>query len=207
INGVPIYCRGACWTVTDMATLVGTRESLQRDLRLALAAGVNMLRVGGTMTYESDSFYQLCDELGILVWQDFMFANMDYPIDNPHFAENIKAEATYQLSRLSKYASVAVYCGNSEVEQQAAMLGIPRELWRNGWFGEQLPALCKGLHPGTVYVPSTPSGGVMPFHVRNGIAHFYGVGAYRRSPTELRKADVKFTSECLAFANIPEAAS
>jgi beta-mannosidase len=207
VNGMPIYCRGACWTVGDIATLDGTNETLIHDLRLAREAGINMLRVVGTMIYESDAFYQQCDELGILVWQDFMFANMDYPVNDVDFEANIKAEASYQLSRLAKHPCVAVYCGNSEVEQQASMLGMPRERWRNRWFGEQLPALCAAHHPGTSYVPSTPSGGVMPFHVRDGIAHYYGVGAYLRSPQELRRADVKFTPECLAFANIPEPAT
>jgi beta-mannosidase len=204
INGVPIFCRGACWTVADIAALDGDPATLEHDLRLARDAGVNMLRVGGTMVYESDAFYRLCDELGILVWQDFMFANMDYPVDDPAFAANIEAEATYQLRRLARHPSVAVYCGNSEVEQQAAMLGMPRELWRNRFFAERLPALQEQYHPGACYVPSTPSGGVLPFHTASGLTHFYGVGAYLRSPREVRQADVKFTPECLGFANVPE---
>ena len=204
VNGVPVYCRGACWTVNDIVTLEGTRESVAHDLHLARAAGVNLLRVGGTMIYESDHFYQLCDELGILVWQDFMFANMDYPVDDPAFAANIEAEAKYQLGRLSAHPCVTMFCGNSEVEQQAAMFGVPRDCWRNSWFAARLPELCAEYGPGTGYVPSTPSGGAMPFHVRDGIAHYYGVGAYLRSPRELRQADVKFAPECLAFANVPE---
>jgi beta-mannosidase len=203
VNGVPIYCRGACWTVSDIMTAGGSEESVARDLRLAREAGVNMLRIGGTMLYESDHFYRLCDELGILVWQDFMFANMDYPVDDPAFAANIEAEAKYQLGRLSAHPCIAVYCGNSEVEQQAAMLGAQREFWRNRWFASRLPELCAEYSPGSVYVPSSPSGGVLPFHVRDGVAHYYGVGAYLRSPQDVRRADVAFTSECLAFANIP----
>ncbi len=204
LNGQPIHCRGACWTVSNVFTLNGTEAALRRDLTLARDAGANMLRVIGTMTYESDLFYQLCDDLGLLVWQDFMFANMDYPIDDPSFAENIEREAVGQLRRLSRHPSVVVYCGNSEIEQQAAMLGMPRELWRNNWFAERLPGLCAQYHPDTVYVPSTPSGGVLPFHPGTGISHYYGVGAYLRSPAELRQASVKFTPECLGFANIPE---
>jgi beta-mannosidase len=204
VNDSAVYCRGACWTVSDMVNLTNPREVLAQDLRLARDAGVNMLRVGGTMVYESDPFYDMCDELGILVWQDFMFANMDYPVDDRDFAGNIEAEASGQLRRLARHPCVAVYCGNSEVEQQAAMLGMPRELWRNSWFGERLPALCTLHHPGAAYIPSTPSGGVLPFHVASGITHYYGVGAYLRSPRELRQADVKFTAECLGFSNIPE---
>jgi len=204
LNGEPIYCRGACWTISDIFTLNGTEESLRRDLTLARDAGANLLRVGGTMTYESDLFYRLCDELGLLVWQDFMFANMDYPVHDESFANNVTAEATYQLRRLSPHPCVVVYCGNSEIEQQAAMLGMPRELWRNNWFAERLPALCQQHHPTTAYAPSSPSGGVLPFHANSGVCHYYGIGAYLRSPTELRQTNVKFASECLGFANVPE---
>mgnify|MGYP001320425630 CR=1 FL=1 len=80
------------------------QEALARD------AGVNMLRVGGTMVYESDLFYRLCDELGILVWQDFMFANMDYPVDDPSFSMSIHAEARHQLTRLASHPCVVAYC-------------------------------------------------------------------------------------------------
>ena len=205
VNGEPVYCRGACWTVSDVFTVHGNEETLRRDLTLARDAGANMLRVIGTMAYESDRFYNLCDELGIFVWQDFMFANMDYPVDDQSFVDNIRAEATEQLRRLSSHPSVIIYCGNSEIEQQAAMLGMPRESWSNHWFRETLPELCAQFHPGSVYVPSTPTGGVLPFHPGTGITHFYGVGAYLRSPSELRQADVKFTPECLGFSNIPHA--
>jgi beta-mannosidase len=204
INGEPVYCRGACWTVSDILSPGGEQASLDADLRAARAAGMNMLRIGGTMIYESDRFYRLCDELGILVWQDFMFANMDYPTDDPAFAENIAAEARVQLSRLSSHPCVIMFCGNSEVEQQAAMRGAPRQTWRNDWFATQLPQLCAEYSPDAGYVPSSPCGGDLPFHVRQGVAHYYGVGAYLRSPADLRKDDVKFTSECLAFANVPE---
>ena len=204
VNGVPVFCRGACWTVADIVNLDGNDEQLKRDLHLARDAGVNMLRVGGTMIYPSDRFYEWCDRLGILVWQDFMFANMDYPVDDPAFIANIDAEAIQQLERLGQHPSVAVLCGNSEVEQQAAMLGMPREMWRNRWFAERLPALCSQHAPDTAYVASTPNGGTMPFHTKTGVTHYYGVGAYLRSIGDVRRAAVKFTPECLAFANVPE---
>jgi beta-mannosidase len=203
VNEEPVYCRGACWTVSDIVRL-GNDDSLEHDLRLACDAGINMLRIGGTMLYESDRFYELCDELGILVWQDFMFANMDYPVDDAEFTANSEAEARAQLARLTPHPSLAVFCGNSEVEQQAAMLGMPRDSWRNHWFGDRLRQLCGDYCPDAAYIPSTPSGGVLPFHVRDGIAHYYGIGAYRRTPAELRQADVKFSSECLGFSHIPE---
>jgi beta-mannosidase len=166
-----------------------------------------MLRIGGTMNYETETFYRLCDELGLLVWQDFMYANMDYPVDHAAFREEITSEAREQLMRLSRHPAVAIYCGNSEVEQQSAMLGMPSERWTNDWFNKQLPELCAMYHPGTAYVPSTPTGGALPFHTNSGITHYYGIGAYLRPPVELRQADVKFTPECLGFANVPEPAT
>src|SRR5207249_7420130 len=91
-----------------------------------------------------------------------------------------EVEVTQQLKRLRRHVCIAVYCGNSEVEQQAAMLGMPRELWRGPLFSTLLPELCRRWHPRIPYVPSTPSGGAMPFHVGTGLTHYFGVGAYLR---------------------------
>jgi beta-mannosidase len=207
VNGVKVYCRGACWTVSDVLSPGGAQPSLDQDLRLARAGGANMLRVAGTMVYESDRFYRLCDELGILVWQDFMFASMDYPVDEPAFRANAEAEANHQLARLAAHPCLAVLCGNAEVEQQAAMRGVPREQFCNAWFGGGLPELCAAHCPDVAYVPSSPSGGDLPFHVRQGVAQYFGVGAYLRPPEDVRRADVGFASECLAFSNVPEPAT
>jgi len=204
LNDTPIFCRGACWTVNDIVSINGDPAELERCLQLARDAGVNMLRVGGTMVYEQDAFYQLCDRLGILVWQDFMFANMDYPVEDAGFAESVQHEVTQQLQGWQSHPCIAVYCGNSEVEQQAAMLGIEREHWRSALFAQHIPELCAQWHPGVPYVPSTPSGGTLPFHVASGITHYYGVGAYLRPPADVRLADVRFSPECLGFSNIPE---
>lgn len=204
VNGVAVFCRGACWTVNDFRTLLGTETQLRESLRLAKAAGMNMLRIGGTMTYESDLFYRLCDELGIMVWQDFMFANMDYPVTDETFRREIDREAKVQLQRLQKHACIAVYCGGSEIEQQASMLGLPASEWSNQFFSEALPDLCAQLHTGIPYFPSTPCEGILPIHVDKGISHYYGVGAYRRPLSDAKHAGVKFTPECLGFSNVPE---
>ena len=205
VNDVPVFCRGACWTPLDPLALHAPPELLRAALETARAAGVNMLRVGGTMAYESDDFYRLCDELGILVWQDFMFANMDYPLDDPEFRAEVEAEARYQLARLDRHACIAVYCGGSETAQQAAMMGLPAQQWMHPFFAETLPGLCAQRHPGIPYFPATPWGGALPFHGGTGIAHYYGVGAYRRPLADVKTAHVKFAAECLAFANVPDA--
>ena len=104
VNGKNIFARGAVWTINDIISLDGKVEDLKSALTLAHDAGMNMLRIGGTMIYEQDAFYDLCDELGIMVWQDFMFANMDYPVNDEAFHQNILAEANYQIKRLSQHA-------------------------------------------------------------------------------------------------------
>jgi beta-mannosidase len=207
VNGVPVFCRGACWTVNDFDSLRGAPAQLRRSLELARAAGVNLLRIGGTMVYECDEFYALCDVLGILVWQDFMFANMDYPVADAAFRRDNDAEITAQFSRQQKQPCIAVYCGGSEIEQQAAMLGLPADAWSNEFFSSALPERCAQLHPGIPYFPSTPWGGALPFHVASGISHYYGVGAYRRPLSDVKHAGVKFTAECLGFSNVPEPAT
>ena len=205
INGVAVFCRGACWTPLDVISLAGEESDLRATLQLARDAGMNMLRVVGTMLYESDAFYRLCDALGILVWQDFMFANMDYPVDDADFAATIQMEAAQFLRRIQRSPCIAVLCGNSEVEQQAAMLGVPRALWRNAFFDSTLPQLCSEIRPDAIYWPSSPAGGVMPFQVDTGVAHYFGVGAYLRPLDDARRAGVRFTSECLGFSHLPDA--
>lgn len=207
INGTPVFCRGACWTPADVLTLHADEATLRQTLLLAKAAGMNMVRIGGTMVYESDLFYRLCDELGMLVWQDFMFANMDYPVGDDNFSASIAIEAQQFLQRVQARPCLTVLCGGSEIEQQAAMLGLPPEHWRNAFFGVTLPAICAEICPQVPYLASSPSGGVMPFQVDQSVSHYYGVGAYLRPLEDARRAGVRFTSECLGFSNIPEEAT
>ena len=165
---------------------------------------MNMLRVVGTGAYESAAFHDLCDELGILVWQDLMFANVDYPLADPEFAAEVEGEARQVLTGLVGRPSLAVICGNSEVEQQAAMLGLEPELGRAPFWDEDLPELAAELGADCPYVASTPCGGVLPFHPGEGIAHYFGVTGYFRPPQDARRADLRFAAECLAFANVPD---
>lgn len=204
VNGIRVFCRGACWTTTDILRLTGTEQATREALLQAREAGMNMLRVGGTMFYEADHFYALCDELGILLWHDWMFANMDYPADDEAFVAGVDTEARQFLRRCQLSPSLAVLCGNSEIEQQAAMLGLERPLWRNRLFAEILPSIGNALRPDVPYWPSSPAGGVLPFQVDSGAAHYFGVGAYLQPLTDARRCGVRFTSECLAFANVPE---
>jgi beta-mannosidase len=206
VNGVRVFARGAVWTPPDIVSLAGEEARLRAALELARDAGMNMLRIPGTAAYEAAPFHDLCDELGLLIWQDFMFANLDYPIADADFRATVEQEAGAVLAELGGRPSLAVLCGNSEIEQQVAMLGLDPALGRGELFGELLPGLVKRDAPDAVYLPSAPCGGTLPFRPGRGVANYYGVGGYRRPLTDVRRAEVRFASECLAFSNVPDEA-
>ena len=204
VNGRPVFARGACWTAEDPWTLDGPPGAASATLSRAAAMGLNTIRVGGTMTWPSDELLSACDEQGVLLWQDCMFANMDYPFDDPGFREEIEAELADNLGRLARHPCTAVVCGGSEVAQQAAMLGLPEETWRVPFFADELAPLVDRHAPGVPTVPNSPWGGPLPFHVGEGVAHYFGVGAYKRPLSDAR--GVRFGSECLGFSNVPDEA-
>ncbi len=204
INGVPVFARGAVWTPIDLADPHASAQALRRVMRTAVDGGMNMLRVPGIACYESEDFYDLCDELGILVWQDFMFANLDYPERDPDFMTSVAREVRQVLGGLAGRPSLAVLCGGSEVAQQVAMLGLDPQLANGPLYGELLPSLIAQAGIDAPYVPSAPWGGDLPFRPGRGVANYYGVGAYLRPLEDARRCEVRFAAECLAFANVPD---
>lgn len=204
INHERVFCRGVVWTPPDPVSLAAPQSVLRDRLQRLRDAGFNIIRIAGTMVYEDQVLHRLCDELGLMVWQDMMFANMDYPFDDAKFHHAATAEAERELSRLSMHPSTALICGNSEVEQQAAMLGLDPSICRAPFFAVELPQIAGRLCPGVPYIPSAPSGGDLPFRARAGVANYFGVGAYLRPLGDARRAGVRFASECLAFSNVPE---
>ena len=204
VNGVRVFARGAVWTPIDPVGLASTHDELRAALDQVRAAGMNMIRVPGIAAYEETAFHDLCDELGILVWQDFMFANLDYPFADDAFRAIVEREASEVLAAIAGRPSTAVLCGNSEIEQQVAMLGLDATIGRDPFFGETLPALARAAGSDAVYVPSAPFGGDLPFRADHGIANYFGVGAYLRPLADARAAGVRFAAECLAFANVPD---
>jgi beta-mannosidase len=204
VNGQRIFCRGAAWTSAGIVDLPGDRAAYEPLLRLAAEAGMNMLRLSGVTTYETEAFFDLCDELGIMVWQDFMFANFHYPDSDPDFIAQVRQEVEQVLDRHAASPSLAILCGGSEMAQQAAMLGLPPDAWSGPLTDEILPELAGRLRPDAPYLPNTPGGGAMPFSPNAGVTHYYGVGAYCRPIEDARRAQVRFATECLAFANVPE---
>ncbi|CZT33252.1 glycoside hydrolase family 2 protein [Rhizobium sp. 9140] len=207
INGVGVFCRGAVWTNADIVGLPGTREAYAPWLRLAADANMNMIRIGGTMTYESAAFFALCDELGLMVWQDAMLANFDYPTEDEAFAALLREEIETLLKATRASPSLTVFCGGSEMHQQAAMMGLAERVWSGPLTGTILPGIVASERPDIAYVPNSPFGGAQPFSPNAGVGHYYGVGAYERPLEDARRADVSFAAECLAFANVPEQAT
>jgi len=114
VNGEQCFSKGANWVPLDSFTGIITDEKYQHLLSLAQEANFNMLRIWGGAIYEKDVFYELCDELGIMVWQDVMFACSDVPDDHDWFVEEIRKEVTYQAKRLRKHTSVVYWCGGNE---------------------------------------------------------------------------------------------
>lgn len=114
VNGVDIFCKGANWIPCDAMPERQTREVYEDLLESAKLANMNMLRVWGGGQYEKEDFYELCDEKGLMIWQDMMFACSLYP-STDSFIENVVGELEYQLKRLRSHSCIAIWCGDNEV--------------------------------------------------------------------------------------------
>lgn len=203
INGVPVFCRGACWGSPDAVSFNADPASLRDSLTRARDAGMNMLRVGGYTCYEGPAFWDHCDELGIMVWQDCMIASVDPP-EEPSFVATLGEELRQVFGELAARPSLAVACGSSETYQQASMYGFAPQAWESPLLERTIPELLDEVCPGIPYVASSPSGGEPPFTTDVGVTHYFGVGAYLRAVSDARLAGVRFAAECLSFGTPPE---
>lgn len=203
VNGAEMFCRGAVWAPADPVGLTD-RAATRATLDRCVDAGLNMIRIPGTMVYEDHAFWQDCAELGMMVWQDAMLATVDPP-DTPEFQELLASEITALLREIGGNPSLIVLSGGSETQQQPAMLGLPRQ--PIAVLDELIPALVAAHAPGVVSVSSTPCAPAdsdkPAFHVGTGIAHYFGVGGYRLPLSNVRSAGVRFAAECLAFSVPP----
>jgi beta-mannosidase len=204
VNGTRVFARGAVWTPVDPTGMTATGGELRRSLELARSAGMNILRIPGTGVYESPAFHDLCDELGIMVWQDLMFANLDYPFVDEVFRAEAASEVAAVVGGLAARPSTVVVCGNSEVEQQVAMLGLDPTIGRDPFYAETLPTIVDDARSDAIVVRSAPFGGDLPFRPDRGVANYYGVGGYRRPLSDARTSGVRFAAECLALSNVPD---
>jgi beta-mannosidase len=165
LNGVPVFMKGANYVPQSSFPGAVSDNQYKQIISDAKKANMNMLRVWGGGIYEKDIFYDLCDEKGILIWQDFMFANAMYPNDSL-FIQNIKAEANFQVKRLRKHPSLAIWCGNNEINEawhnwawsDAYSKKDSAEIWDNykNIFHKILPDIVKENSPNISYTSSSP---------------------------------------------------
>ena len=211
VNGQPIFAKGSNWIPADSFPTRITNASLERLIRSAAATHQNMLRVWGGGFYEDERFYDLCDRYGILVWQEFIFSCSSYPLDDEEFLENIHHEVNDNVRRLRHRASLALWCGNNEMEQGWAEWAWDRpefqsvKFYYDRFFHHTLPAWCKENDPDREYWPSSPSSNT-PFENPNGQqqgdAHYWDVWHGRKPFTAYRNQYPRFMSE-FGFQALP----
>ena len=174
INDTPIFAKGANHVPADCLLGRITDEKNRKLLTAAAEANMNMIRVWGGGVYESKGFMNVCDELGIMVWHDFMFACAYYPDHEPEFYEEIRVEATAAIKRLRRHSSLVGWSGNNEIQEmytsaQNSGKDIP---WYGGrLYEELLPQLVKELCPDRIYRESSPFGGEEPTSYDEGDQH------------------------------------
>ncbi|MCH6257497.1 hypothetical protein MLD52_13130 [Puniceicoccaceae bacterium K14] len=200
VNGRALFAKGANWIPAHSFVAGLKRESYERDLRAAIQANMNMIRVWGGGVYEDEAFYDLCDELGLLVWQDFMFACSLYPGDRA-FQKSVAAEAEYQVKRLHDRACLALWCGNNEIFQlrsdQLVKSGNKRAY--DALFHEILPEAVTAFDGATSYWPSSAWRGdgdnSHEAGERRGDTHFWDVWHARKPVKAYEKWEFRFCSE------------
>ncbi|WIN00543.1 glycoside hydrolase family 2 protein [Actinoplanes oblitus] len=162
VNGEPVFVKGVNWIPDDIFPSRMTRERYQRRLRDAAGAGVNLVRVWGGGIYEDRAFYEVCDELGLMVWQDFLFACADYPEEEPIFSE-VVAEARENVARLAPHPSLITWNGNNEnLWLHQAMpwnADGAYQTWGSRYYLETLPAIVAELDPSRPYQAGSPWSG------------------------------------------------
>ncbi|MEG1635554.1 MAG: glycoside hydrolase family 2 protein, partial [Rikenellaceae bacterium] len=191
VNGVPLFMKGANVIPQDVFLPRVTKERQQKLVDVAVESNMNMLRVWGGGIYETDDFYNYCDQQGIFVWQDFIFACGFYPWDEP-FYNSVRTEARQNIRRLRNHPSLAIWCGNNEIDEAWHKWGYKEDAKNYPWsdadkanirkgiddlfFNEVLPGVLKEEDPTRSYHPSSPlfSWGD-PRSQTSGDVHYWGV--------------------------------
>ncbi len=167
VNGEPVFVRGVNWIPDDCFPARITRERLAQRLTQACEANINYLRVWGGGIYESEDFYDLADEFGLMVGQDFLFSCAAYPQEEP-FAAEVLAEAKDNVARLTPHPSLVLWTGNNECLWGHADWGWPEKLgeksWGSGYYHELLPKVVAELDPTRPYWPGSPYSGSPQLH-------------------------------------------
>lgn len=200
LNGIRIFAKGANWIPSDSFINRFTKEKVEYFIKAVANSNMNMLRVWGGGYYESEDFYDLCDEHGILVWQDFCFACAPYPFYNEEFLENVKAEIQYNVNRLKHRASLCLWCGNNEIEMMTPGWMNKRTLikWTKTFFHEILPVELKKYDNVTPFVVGSPSASEFLKSVnsdKDGDTHLWHVWHGLQPLNYYRKRFTRFCSE------------
>lgn len=200
INGKPIFAKGANYIPTDSLYTRITKEKISELLFECKNANMNMVRVWGGGFYESDDFYDICDELGLLVWQDFGFACCAYPFMKDDFLNNVAYEVIYNTKRLMHHASLALWCGNNEIES-ISLAWLNRTSFINStgkFFYEILPNLIKKYDSNTPYHACSPSSGKYMKNIngdKHGDTHIWNVWHGYQYKEYFKKRFTRFASE------------
>ncbi|MFO1450300.1 MAG: glycoside hydrolase family 2 protein [Opitutaceae bacterium] len=201
VNGRPVFLKGANWIPAHSFVTTLQRAEYARDLEAAVAANMNCVRLWGGGIYESEEFYDLCDELGLLVWHDFMFACTLYPSDDA-FLALVEAEVATQVPRIRHRASLALWCGNNELPQINGVHLRRDATLREGYekLFHQVLARAVALHDGvTPYIPSSQWRGTYEdghaHGEREGDTHFWDVWHARHPVKDYEKWAFRFVSE------------
>ncbi|MEJ6949963.1 beta-mannosidase [Natronospora cellulosivora (SeqCode)] len=213
INSVPFFAKGANWIPADTFVARLERKDYRRLLEDTAAANMNMIRVWGGGIYEDDALYEIADELGICIWQDFMFACGTYPSYDVEFMENVRVEAEQNVKRIRHHACLALWCGNNEIEQGIAADEWDKENVKMSWedykklFDQLLPEIVKKYSPQTDYWPASPHS---PKGDRNdhynpkwGDVHVWDVWHGKKPFEWYRNCEHRFNSE-FGFQSFPE---
>lgn len=222
LNGVPVFAKGANYIPNDSFLTRVSKADYRKVVADAVNANMNMLRIWGGGVYEDDYFYELCDEQGILIWQDFMFACSMYP-GNSNFLENIKKEAIDNVIRLRNHPCIALWCGNNEINTAWNYYSKGGWGWKERYtkaqqeeiqqayldiFHDILPEVVTTYTDGDDYWPSSPQAGYNPeMHSNNestsGDIHYWGVWHAKHPFEDFNKYVGRFMSE-YGFQSFPE---
>lgn len=208
LNGVPVFAKGTNYIPQDSFLPRVTRERHKRTLEDAVAANMNMVRIWGGGIYEDDVFYELCDELGLMVWQDFMFACSMYPAAGP-WLENVKMEAGDNLRRLRNHPSIVIWCGGNECLDAWYNWGWKRQQEKtdpeqanriekemNTLYFDVLPEMMAVYDPDSFYWANSPfSGKGQGSDGVNGDRHYYGVWQRKHPIAQYNNERSHFFSE------------
>jgi beta-mannosidase len=195
VNGRRVFCKGANWVPADQFPGRVRPGKIRHLLEEARDANFTMLRIWGGASFESDFFYEECLRLGLMVWQDFMFACAEYPEDQPWFLAAVEAEIRQALVRLRNHQAIVLWCGNNENDWIHGFYSRGEEGLRAGdFFGRRLghqyiPAIIGELDPSRPYWPSSPFGGDFPNADETGDKHSWEVsihGMTRQQRTDFR---------------------